>query len=69
MSSFEEVPDSDQSSNYKIGQGKLTKELLAQGLLTPKMLQTLQSEWEQSKSSSKQSIRRSSKICTRRNKK
>ncbi|GBM01033.1 ATP-dependent RNA helicase SUV3, mitochondrial [Araneus ventricosus] len=35
-------------NNKNFGNGRLTRELLNQGLLTPEMLKTLQKEWEQS---------------------
>lgn len=66
----ERTADSEKSS-YNIGQGRLTSELLAQGIITPEILKTLQEEWEVSLESNtnNSSAKRSSKIYTRRNKK
>lgn len=65
--------DSEDSgeSSYKIGQGRLTSELLAQGIITPEILKTLQEEWEVSleRNQDDSTAKRSSKISTRRNKK
>lgn len=66
-----ERTDDSGKSSYNIGQGRLTSELLAQGVITPQILKTLQEEWEVSLESNKNnsSAKRSSKIYTRRNKK
>nr|XP_042901967.1 ATP-dependent RNA helicase SUV3 homolog, mitochondrial [Parasteatoda tepidariorum] len=56
-----------------LGKGRLTKELLDKGLITPEMLQTLQEEWieetQSSPFSSPTNRRKFSKVHTRRSKK
>lgn len=37
-------------SKSRVGRGKLTERLLAQGLITPNMLQELKKEWTENKS-------------------
>ncbi|XP_035218990.1 ATP-dependent RNA helicase SUPV3L1, mitochondrial-like isoform X2 [Stegodyphus dumicola] len=75
-SSVEAEVDGLEEPKEKIyGKGRLTKELLAQGLITPSMLKRLQKEWEQSLESSamssneKQRVKKSTKVYNRRLKK
>ncbi|PRD30914.1 UNVERIFIED_CONTAM: ATP-dependent RNA helicase SUV3-like protein [Trichonephila clavipes] len=60
-------------SNRNFGQGRLTRELLNQGLITPQMLKTLQKEWEESLEDpnplNPMRTKKFSKVHTRRNKK
>lgn len=64
----------EREESTPIGQGRLTSELLAQGLITREMLKTLQEEWEATLENkeledSSSIPKRSSKIYSRRNKK
>ncbi|XP_054713658.1 ATP-dependent RNA helicase SUV3 homolog, mitochondrial-like [Uloborus diversus] len=70
----DELEDSTEIKPRHFGKGRLTQELLAQGLITPKMLKTLQREWEESLDSNESYtnnsfVRKKSKIHTRRFKK